>query len=48
MPRAVFGEDSESSLGVEIGHRQPKLWRKPNLQLMANPAVGPFSLNYGK
>ena len=39
MPRVAFYEDSDSGLGFEIGHRQPKLWRTPNLQFLANLAV---------
>ena len=39
MPRAVFAEISGSGLGIEIRHQQQKLWRKPTLQSMGNPAV---------
>ena len=36
---AVFYEDSESGLGIKIGHRQSDLERKPTVQSLANPAV---------
>ena len=39
MPRVVFPEDSKSGLGIELGHRQQKLWCKLTLQSMGNPAV---------
>ena len=39
MPRVVWAEESKTGLGIEIGHRQQKLWRKPTLQSMDNPAV---------
>ena len=35
----VFHRDSESGLGIKIGHRQPKYQRKPHLTSIANPAV---------
>ena len=31
MPRVVWAEESKTGLGIEIGHRQQKLWRKPTL-----------------
>ena len=35
----VFSLVFITGLGMEIGHRQQKLWRKPSLQSSANPAV---------
>ena len=41
IPCIVFvgGEKSKTGLGFEIGQRQQKIWRKLNLQSLANPAV---------
>ena len=38
-PLVVFGEESETSLEFEINQQQRKIWHKPNLQLIVNPAV---------
>ena len=41
-----FCQDSESGLGIEIGHRQPKCQRKPKFSSMANPVVCRITLVY--
>ena len=35
----VFRQDSESGLGIEIGHRQPECQCTPKSSSRANPAV---------
>ena len=39
MPRVVLREKSKTGLGFEIGHRQQKCQRTPNVYLTGNPAV---------
>ena len=39
MPGVVFAEESKTGLCFEIRQRQQKCWRKPKVQLLANPAV---------
>ena len=49
VPCVVFHQDSESGLGIEIGHRQPECRRAPELSSRANLAVqnrGNFAPNY--
>ena len=41
VPSVVFNEESKTSLGFEIGHRQQNIWCKPSPQLLAYPAVRP-------
>ena len=42
----VFHQDSESGLGIEIGHRQSGCQRKPHLTSRANPAVPYLGLTF--
>ena len=39
MFRVVWAEESKTGLGFEIGPRQQKCQRNPNVHLMGNPAV---------
>ena len=38
MPRVVWAEESKTGLELEIGPQQQKLCRRPNVQLIGNPA----------
>ena len=42
MPRVVLAGESKTGLSFEIGQPQQKIWRKPSLQSIANPAVRAF------
>ena len=39
LSHVVWAGDSKTGLGIKIGPRQQKLWQRPNVQLMGNPAV---------
>ena len=39
MPCVVWAEEPKTDLGLEIRPWQQKLWRRPNVYLMGNPAV---------
>ena len=45
MPRVVWGGESKTGLGVEIGPRQQNCQRSPNIHLMSNLVVTYFYPN---